>query len=142
MDRHSNGHPEPPTDEYPPDPPEICRYCRAPVQLLSVEDVFGESEFSGKLYYCEACGARVGTRSGTDAPLGYLADAELRRWRRVLHEALDPIWQETQWPRSRAYSLIEEVLDVPEERAHVAMLSQPEIKNMVVWLMRNGPQLS
>jgi hypothetical protein len=142
MDKQSNGHPEPPTDEYPPDPPEVCRYCRSPVHLVSAEKVFPGTNLSANLYFCEGCGARVGVHEGTGEPVGYLADAELRRWRRVLHQALDPLRREARWYPEPVHELIQDALDVPEERAHVAMLSIREIKNMIVWLMRKGPELS
>jgi hypothetical protein len=141
MDKQSNGHPEPPTDEYPPDPPEVCRYCRSPVSLVSAEEVYPGMGLEAKLYFCEGCGARVGVHEGTDDPVGYLADAELRRWRRVLHEALRELRKPRFYQKS-VHGLIREALGVPRERARVAMLSIGEVKNMIVWLMRQGPEIS
>lgn len=141
MDKQSNGHPEPPTDKYPPEPPEVCRYCRSPVSLVSAEEVYPGLRLEANLYFCEGCGARVGVREETGDPVGYLADAELRRWRRVVHEALRPLRREARSYPTPVHEMIQRALGVPEERARVAMLSIGEIKNLVMWLMREGPEL-
>jgi len=137
MDKQSNGHPKPPTDQYPPAPPEVCRYCRSPVGLVSLDEVFPEG-VDGKMYICDGCGAQVRANPETGDPIGYLADAELMRWRRAAREAMAPICR---GPRRSRSELIQAAIEVSEERARVAMLSIGEIKNLIVWLMREGPQL-
>jgi hypothetical protein len=138
MDKQSNGHPEPPIDKYPPDPPTVCRYCRGAVTLVSMGDVFPSGRVNGKMYLCQECGAWVRANPETGDPIGYLADAELMRWRRATREAMAPITRHPRWSRSE---LVQAALDVPDERARVAMLSIGEIKNLIVWLMRKGPHV-
>jgi hypothetical protein len=45
----------------------------------------------------------VGCHKGTTKPLGRLADAELREWKKRAHAAFDPVWQAL-WQRENAGS--------------------------------------
>lgn len=71
----------------------ICPYCQArAVFLESSARLYGGRDF-GPVYVCEPCRAWVGCHKGTAKPLGRLANADLRRWKRAVHWYFDPIWQ-------------------------------------------------
>lgn len=131
--------------KYPPDPPSECRYCGADVERVPDKVLYGK-DYGSKLYLCmnDDCQARVGCHDESGEPLGILADAELRRWRSVAHEAFDPLWKsyDSDISRQGAYYYIEKALGVDKHRAHIGMLDLHEVKNLVWWLMKHGPSLS
>lgn len=128
-------------DKYPPDPPDTCRYCGGDVELVDDEFVYGES-YGSKLFVCLNCHARVGTHDHNLAPLGVLADAELRRWRGVAHAAFDPLHERTSRGRNQTYDeVFGEGLGFPEHKRHIAMLDLEEVKRVVAWLMMRGPEI-
>jgi len=60
-------------------------------------------------WLCETCGAFVGTHWKTKnplKPLGFLATPEVKRWRRMIHAVLDPLWKEGKIDRGQAYKRI------------------------------------
>ena len=59
----------------------ICDYCGKPAQFVDSASVYHGHSY-GMVYYCPDCQAWVGVHKGTDRPLGRLADAELRRWKK------------------------------------------------------------
>ena len=58
----------------------ICNYCGKPAEYVDSTVVYGSSY--GMIYYCKPCNAWVGVHKGSGAPLGTLANAELRAYRR------------------------------------------------------------
>lgn len=123
---------------YPPSPPSECRYCGSDVDLVTHEEFYGQSyDGGGKLYVCTSCHARVGlhgagTSHPTDAPLGLLADAELRRLRSAVHEHLDPMWKENPTPRGEVYTFFfGHMMDLPEHGRHVGMLTKDECRTAI-----------
>lgn len=71
----------------------ICQYCSIPARLTDSVEVYGRSY--GVIWLCDKCGAYVGCHesSKTHAPLGRLANAELRTLKIAAHAAFDPLWQ-------------------------------------------------
>lgn len=129
--------------KYPPDPPEECRYCGSNVKLVDDKELYGKS-YGGELYLCQngGCQARVGCHPD-GSPLGILANRELRRWRSVAHEAFDPLYEayDRDLSRDGAGYYIQQAIGVPEEKTHIAMLDLGECKNLIFWLMKEGPTL-
>ncbi|MPN54908.1 hypothetical protein SDC9_202586 [bioreactor metagenome] len=62
---------------------KLCDYCGKPAIYTDSSRVYGKSY--GMIYYCPDCHAWVGVHRGTDKPLGRLADAELRDWKKKAH---------------------------------------------------------
>lgn len=93
----------------------MCDYCGNRVPLVDSKIVYGKSY--GNIFYCEPCGAWVGVhKSGIrkNTPLGRLANAELREWKKLAHAAFDPLWKDGQITRSKAYSRLAQELGVEE----------------------------
>ena len=101
----------------------ICSYCGKQAELIT-------NEFGTKLWRCRGfpeCDARVTAHQKSGAPMGYLANAELRALRKNIHELMDPLWRVHKvCSRSNTYILISKVLGVPKKKAHVARLSHEE----------------
>ena len=130
--------------------PETCPYCGSDVEYhASSILVYGQDY--GPMWVCTAfpyCDTYVSThnertyRDGKHVPMGTLADVETRRWRKAAHAALDPLWQKTDLPRSHAYAVVADFLDVSSDEAHIGLLSTNDCKNLIWALMKEGPSLT
>lgn len=65
-----------------------CDYCGRQAEYVDSKVVYGKSY--GMMYLCRNCMAYVGVHKGTDKPLGRLANAELRYWKKRAHAVFDP----------------------------------------------------
>lgn len=57
----------------------------------------------------DECGAFVGTHHKTKhklKPLGFLATPEVKKWRKIIHDILDPLWRNKKIKRTKAYAYI------------------------------------
>lgn len=109
----------------------ICDYCGCQAELVDSAEVYGTSY--GDIYLCRNCGAYVGTHKGTDRPLGRLANAELRYWKKAAHAAFDPIWQHGRFKgkRKRAYSWLAGEMNLPVEKTHIGMFDVDQCKKVI-----------
>lgn len=85
----------------------------------------------GTKYECVPCDARVGCHTGTDKPLGTLANAELRAARMLAHGAFDVLWKELGMKRVKAYAWLGRQLGVNKHRCHIAMFTVEECREVV-----------
>lgn len=73
-----------------------CPYCGSPTKFLSSsESVYAGQDF-GPVWTCSRfpdCFSFVGTKGGSQEPLGTLANSRTRKWRKRAHAAFDPLWQ-------------------------------------------------
>lgn len=60
-------------------------------------------------WVCDECGAFVGTHWKTKdplKPLGFLATPEVKKWRKIIHGILDPLWESRKIKRGQAYAYV------------------------------------
>jgi hypothetical protein len=79
-----------------PMPQPYCPYCNAKAKLLRQVDAgYPYQADYGPTWTCVPCKAWVGCHANSTrhAPLGRLADAELRQWKMKVHDVFDPLWQ-------------------------------------------------
>lgn len=115
----------------------FCSYCGNKSELVDSERVYGRSY--GMMYLCAnypVCDAYVGCHPGTDKPLGRLANAELREWKKKAHAAFDPLWRNRvqgrqQMKRSEAYAWLAKELGLERERTHIGMFDVLQCKQVV-----------
>jgi len=90
------------------------------------------------VYLCRPCDAYVGVHKGTDIPLGRLADAELRKWKKLAHTYFDPIWQRGRFTgrRNEAYAWLAKQMGLPQEETHIGMFDVTKCQ-CVVAIMEN-----
>lgn len=84
----------------------ICQYCNQPAKCVPNEEIYNGKRYgkSYMMWYCKPCDAYVGTHNNNpDAPLGTLANRELRTWRKLAHKVFDPIWKTKIMTRKQAY---------------------------------------
>lgn len=108
----------------------ICDYCCKPAELVDSAEVYGGRKGFGPVWLCRPCWAWVGVHpnSPRHAPLGRLANAELRQWKIRAHAAFDPIWKtlvKSGLTKSRArlnaYKWLSEQMGIPLKGTHIGM---------------------
>lgn len=115
-----------------------CPYCGHKVNLVDSKIVYGRSY--GMIYLCSwfpVCDAYVGVHKGTNKPLGRLANAELREWKKKAHASFDPLWKTKKLSRSGSYLFLQDLMGVTGDKAHIGMFDVPECKK-VVKMMESG----
>lgn len=103
-----------------------CDYCGTSADFVDSSVVYGKSY--GMMYLCPKCGAYVGVHSGTDVPMGRLANKELRRWKQAAHDAFDPLWKYGRFRHRRgaAYRWLAARMGLPVEKTHIGLFDVPE----------------
>jgi len=120
-----------------------CPYCQGEVLLASSTEVYGGRDY-GPIYLCRPCWAYVGCHPGTTKPLGRLANAELREWKKRAHAAFDPIWRE-RFARKNAidptykkgmarggrYKCLAELMGITRQECHIGMFDISQCQQVV-----------
>lgn len=103
----------------------ICPYCQAPAELVGGAEVYPHRPdlYWKKFWLCRPCKAHVGCHenSAKHAPLGRLANAELRTAKIAAHAAFDPWWQKRGMSRSHAYRKLGDEMGIPKREVHIGM---------------------
>lgn len=72
----------------------ICPFCKKEAKWCENKEIYGKNFGKSYMcYYCKDCDAYVGCHQNSERPLGTMANAELREWRKKAHSVLDPVWQ-------------------------------------------------
>ena len=116
-----------------------CPYCGGWAELVDSAEVYGGRSY-GNVWLCRRCDAYVGCHAGTDEPLGTLADAETRHWRKRAHASFDPLWRGDGMTRAEAYRWLAGRLGVHPNDCHVGLFDVETCKR-VVELCRWGETL-
>ena len=107
-----------------------CDYCGAPALLVRGSVIYPKRSDLHNLFFwqCPPCNAYVGChKSGSGVgtgtvPLGRLANAELRRAKKLAHHYFDRLWRDKIMTRSKAYAWLARTLDIPAAEAHIGMM--------------------
>lgn len=120
----------------------ICDYCGKPAQFVDSALVYHGHSY-GMVYYCPDCQAWVGVHKGTDRPLGRLADAELRRWKRIAHMNFDRIWRNNRrMSRKKAYEWLSSQMGLPAEETHIGMFDVGRCKEVIALCKKRLGEIS
>jgi len=85
-----------------------------------------------KFYHCGPCDAYVGCHKKDGKPLGTLANKELRAWRKLTHDAFDPMWMDYGRNfRQEAYKWMSNVMRIDKSKAHIAMFDIDQCKELI-----------
>ena len=108
-----------------------CDYCGRKAELVDSKIIYGRSY--GMIYLCRNCMAYVGCHKGTIQPLGRLANAELRYWKRAAHQIFDPLWKYGVFRGDRpgAYRWLAKEMGLPEEVTHIGMFSIEQCRQSI-----------
>lgn len=115
----------------------VCPYCGQPAVLEDSVVVYGRS--FGKIWRCTPCEAWVGTHrnSPRHVPLGRLANAELRDWKRRAHAALDPFWVAGQMTRQEVYVWAASLFGKP--KLHIGHFDVADCQRLIDTLKQATP---
>lgn len=112
-----------------------CPYCNKDAELTTGDYVYPHRHDLKDInvYVCWPCDAYVGTHKGTNPPkpLGTMANAELRKARKAAHAAFDPFWRAGRMRRREAYAKLSALMNLPKEKAHIAMFNVEQCKKVV-----------
>lgn len=110
----------------------ICPYCHRPAELTDSKEIYGRS-YGKKVWICRECLAWVGCQKGTNKPIGRLANAELRHWKMLAHDAFDPLWKYGRFrgDRDAAYRWLARQMRKPLNSAHIGMFDVNDCKTVV-----------
>ena len=77
--------------------------------------------------------AYVGVHKGTDKPLGRLANAELRNWKKAAHAVFDPLWKYGRFRghRNAAYAWLAQKMGLPVEKTHIGMFDVGQCRKAI-----------
>jgi len=73
----------------------LCHYCFKKPKLVNGDVIYPHRKdlYHKQFYLCISCNAYVGCHSGTDNPLGRLANLALRTAKMNAHAKFDPLWK-------------------------------------------------
>lgn len=108
-----------------------CPYCKGKAELIDSAEVYGTSY--GLIWICRPCEAWVGTHktSPVNAPLGRLANKELRKWKQAAHACFDPLWKTKKMTRNQAYKWLAEKLNIHHRCCHIGYFDVDQCKAVV-----------
>lgn len=124
--------------------PPRCPYCNGRAKLLTGDFVYVDRpDLAKRLFWaCMPCGAWCGVHgnSARAAPLGTLADADLRRMRRQVHDLLDPLWRDGGMARADAYAWLARRLGMDVRRCHVGFFREAQCLAVLAILKQREAQ--
>lgn len=116
----------------------ICPYCGAQAERTTAGVIYPHRKDIGHRVFwrCVPCAAWVGCHPGTEMPLGRLANAELREWKRKAHDAFDPLWKarrrkQKKIQRERAYKILARMLKLAPEMCHIGQFDVETCKRVI-----------
>lgn len=123
--------------------PPRCPYCRAAAQLVTGAAIYPDRPdlTRRRFWACVPCKAWCGVHENSPrcAPLGTLADAELRGQRRQVHDLLDPLWRGGGMSRQDAYAWLAKRLGMNVRRCHVGYFRDVQcMAAIAILLQRQG----
>ena len=109
--------------------PTLCRFCGGSCAVVGHEVVYNGRRFGDWPWavMCLSCRAYVGLHPFTAIPLGTLANAEIRAWRKRAKLAFNPLWEGAAAPMTRdgAYAWLAASLGIPAAECHIGWFDEP-----------------
>ncbi len=108
--------------------PVTCHYCGGPAELVDSARVYNGRSY-GMIWDCRPCDAYVGVHR--NAPLGRLANKELRGWKVKAHAAFDPLWTQGGMKRRDAYAVMQRLMGMTPDQAHIGKFDVADCQRLV-----------
>ncbi|WP_158636418.1 zinc-finger-containing protein [Luteimonas marina] len=113
-------------------PRVACPYCCRPAALLhSQSRGYPYPANWGPAWKCATCDACIRCYAGSERPLGSLANAETREWRRRAHAALDAFWRDGGMSRSAAYRWMAKAMGLTKAEAHIGRMDPEACRQLI-----------
>lgn len=123
----------------------ICPYCKIKSTLVGGDVIYPHRRdlYNKMFWHCGPCNAYVGTHKNSKdhAPLGRLANEELRYWKQQTHGIFDPIWKEGKMKRNEAYQWLADLLGIQKSRCHVGFFDEEQCKQAIKLVRENREKL-
>lgn len=106
------------------DPITTCHYCSGEVKFVCNDEIYGRTYGDWPYaYLCQnnECRAYVGVHSGTEIPLGSLADKDTREARKYHKASFLRLLKVRNWNRNGGYAWLSKKLDLPRSETHWGM---------------------
>lgn len=113
----------------------ICPYCNKEADFMTTEEYYGV-DYGTNIYVCRPCDATVGTHKRSKEPKGTLANKELRELRMEVHYLLDPLWKSGKMMRHNAYEVLQEIMGMNEDEAHIGKFNEEQCLKAIEGLKR------
>ena len=101
-----------------------CPYCGSPVIYRSADGIYRDNSRGTMLYVCShypECDAYVRVHTGTNIPVGSMANHELRTLRRTAHHYFDQLYESGYMSKQDAYQWLADLIMAPLSEAHVPL---------------------
>jgi hypothetical protein len=110
----------------------FCPYCKNDAVLCDSAVVYNGTSY-GLIWRCAPCEAWVGVHrdSPNHAPLGRLANKELRLAKQAAHRAFDPFWKGGTMKRSQAYQWLADQMGIEKKRCHIGWFDVEQCEQVV-----------
>jgi len=111
----------------------LCPYCEKPSQVVGGNVIYPHRSDLYRLnfWHCAPCEAYVGCHKGSKAPLGRLANAELRKAKKDAHDAFDPLWRLGGFSRDEAYLTLARAMQLDPKDCHIGMFDMDQCKKVI-----------
>lgn len=104
-----------------------CPYCGGTVVYRSADGIYHENKKGTMLYVCSnypECNSYVRVHTGTNIPVGNMANPELRSLRRTAHYYFDQLHESGIMSKQDAYQWLADLICAPLSRAHIGYLGE------------------
>ena len=104
-----------------------CPYCGSPVTYRSADGIYKDNSRGTMLYVCShypECDAYVRVHTGTNIPVGTMADRKLRKLRNEAHKHFSKLIRDDYMTKQEAYQWLAGLLGAPQREAHIGYLSE------------------
>lgn len=109
-----------------------CPYCDKEALWCENKEIYGRNYGNSYMVYlCKPCNAYVGCHQNTKKPLGIMANAELREWKKKAHSLFDPLWRNGKMKRGQAYKWLSDLMKIPVHEAHIGMFDIDKCKKLI-----------
>lgn len=106
-------------------PPTACPYCNGCVEIVNNSEIYGKEYGDWPFaYMCFTCDAYVSIHNGTDVPMGSLANATLRNWRKKAKHPFTALSKKV--GRNAAYATLADRMSIPKAECHFGMFSKEQ----------------
>lgn len=112
----------------------ICTYCNQPARLVTGDKVYPHlpTLFVRRYWMCAPCKAWVGVhKNSPDAPMGTIANRELRMARMNAHQAFDRLWKKHGMPRTMAYAILSGMMGIRKKDCHIGFFNIEQCERVV-----------
>ena len=111
-----------------------CPYCGSPVVYRSADGIYRDNSKGTMLYVCSRypeCDSYVRAHTGTNIPVGSMANHELRTLRRTAHHYFDQLYESGYMSKQDAYQWLADLIVAPLSEAHIGYLGEYYCKQVI-----------